>query len=70
MTTQEYVDIAAKYTAENLDLIQRAAAIVGTADNVGPEDMEIIQSFVREACTDVSARVAFELLQKGVLHDE
>lgn len=70
MTTQEYTEIAAKYTAENLVHIQTAAAIVGTADNVDPEDVEIIQSFVREACADVSARVAVELLRKGVLHDD
>ena len=70
MTTQEYTEIAAKYTAENLVQIQTAAAIVGTADNVDPEEIAIIQSFVREACADVSARVAVELLKKGVLHDD
>ena len=70
MTTQEYTELAAAFTAYNLDQIQRAAAIVGTADNVDSEDVEIIQSFVREACADVSARVAVELLKKGVLHDD
>ena len=70
MTTQEYTEIAAKYIVENLVHIQAAVAIVGTADNVDPEDVEIIQSFVQEACADVSARVAVELLKKGVLHDD
>lgn len=69
MTTKEYIDLAARYTADNLDQIKQAAAIVGTADNVDPEDVEIIQCFVQEACADVSARVAIELLKKGVLHD-
>ncbi len=70
MTTQEFTEIAAAFTAYNLAQIQTAAAIVGAADNVDPEDVEIIQSFVREACADVSARVAVELLRKGVLHDD
>ena len=70
MTTQEYTELAAAFTAYNLDQIQRAATIVGTADNVDPEEIAIIQSFVREACADVSARVAVELLKKGVLHDD
>lgn len=72
MTTQEYTELAAGFTASNLDQIATAAAIVGTADNVDPdpEEIAIIQSFVREACADVTARVAVELLKKGVLHDD
>lgn len=69
MTTKEYIDLAARYTADNLDQIKQAAAIVGTADNVDPDEIAIIQCFVQEACADVSARVATELLKKGVLHD-
>lgn len=72
MTTHEYTEIAAKYTAENLDQIAKAAVLVGAVDDVDPdpEGIAIIQSFVREACADVSARVAVELLKKGVLHDD
>lgn len=72
MTTQEYTEIAAKYTAENLVQIQTAAILAGETDGMepDPEEIAIIQSFVREACADVSARVAVELLKKGVLHDD
>ena len=72
MTTQEYTELAAAFTAYNLDQIQRAAAIVGAVDDVDPdpEGIAIIQSFVRKACADVTARVAVELLKKGVLHDD
>lgn len=70
MTTQEYIELAATFTALNLDQIRTAAANVGTVDDVDPVDIEIIQRFVREACVDVTARIAAELLEKGVLHDD
>lgn len=70
MTTQEYADLAAQYTTDNLVQIAAAAAIAGAVDVVDPDEIAIIQSFVREACTDVSARVAVELLRRGVLHDD
>lgn len=72
MTTQEYTELAAQYTADNLDQIATAAVLVGEIDELEPDpaDIAIIQSFVQEACADVTARVAVELLKKGVLHDD
>lgn len=70
MTTQEYTELAAQYTADNLVHIQTAAAIVGAVDDVDPDEIAIIHAFVAEACADVTARVAVELLKKGVLHDD
>lgn len=72
MTTQEYTELAAQYTADNLDQIATATVLVGAVDGLEPDptDIVIIQSFVREACADVTARVAVELLKKGVLHDD
>lgn len=66
MTTEEYTHIAAKYTAHNLAQIRIAADVAGDADQ---EDIDIILAFVTEACADVAAHVAVELLQKGILHD-
>ena len=73
MTTQEYTELAAQYTADNLDQIATAAAIVEEADGMEPEEIvavQAIQSLVREACAYVTAHVAVELLRRGVLHDD
>lgn len=67
MTTREFMTIAGEHTALSLDALVKAADAVG---GVNPRDLEMILRFVQEACVHVSDRIATELLQKGVLHDE
>ena len=67
MTTHEFMQIGAKYTALSMTKLVMAADAVGGMD---PRDLEMILRFVQEACAHVSDRIATELLQKGVLHDE